>query len=86
MPLLINKAAHLIDINLAVRDPKTGKVLVTRYRLMPAGKPVDVPDDAMKLRYTKAKIAKGDIAVHVAAEKADEPDKDGKKASKEDGK
>lgn len=85
MPLLINKAARLIDINLARRDPKTGKVVATRYRLMPAGKPVEVPDDAMKLPYTKAKIAKGEIAVHVASGKT-EAAKDEQKAGKEDGK
>jgi len=82
MPLLINKAARLIDINLAERDPKTGKTAVTRYRLMPAGKPVEVPDAAMKLPYTKAKLKNGELALHKAPEA--EPDKDQDQEKKDD--
>ena len=35
MPLLINKAKHLITINVTNRDAKTGKVEVKKYPIIP---------------------------------------------------
>ena len=50
---VINKSARLIDFSWNKK----------KYRLMPAGKPVDVPDEAMKSTFLKALIDSGDLAI-----------------------
>ena len=48
---IINKSARLIDFSWNKK----------KYRLMPAGSAVDVPDDAMKSTFLKALIEDGSI-------------------------
>lgn len=82
MPLLINKAKHLITINVTNRDAKTGKVEVKKYPIIPGtGKPTAVPKEALSLRYVKSKIAKGEL--EQVADPAAKPADDGGK--KDDG-
>src|SRR5690625_7776727 len=78
MPLLINKAKHLITINVTNRDAKTGKVEVKKYPIIPGtGKPTAVPKEALSLRYVISKIAKGELeqVADPAAKHADDGDK-----------
>lgn len=50
---IINKSARLIDFSWNKE----------KYRLMPAGEPVKVPDEAMKSAFLKSLLDSGDIKV-----------------------
>ena len=62
---ILNKAARLINFNFGG----------TKYKLMPAGNSVEVPDEAMGSKFLKALIELGDVSITEAAGSAtDEKD------------
>lgn len=63
MPLLKNKAKKLITLNAPHETTNTETRMGKKYKLMPAGEAVDVPQSIADLPYTKALIKTGDIEV-----------------------
>lgn len=59
--LLINNSARLIDINHTHTNARKEKEVI-RFRLMPAGKAVDVPEEAVKSSFVQALLDSGDLS------------------------
>lgn len=69
MKLVKNNAPRLITLNQKVGDS------IKKHRLIPAGKPVPVPDEVLKSRFAKTQILAGNISVIGESESvAEDPD------------